>query len=85
MIICYLVTNFNSKTMTFSKQAHEADQTDYALIMHWFYYDNLLPSNLFNIKTKTFSKQTHEADQPDYALIIYWFYYNNLFHSNFFQ
>ena len=53
--------------------------------MHWFYYDNLLPSNLFNIKTKTFSKQTHEADQPDYALIMYWFYYNNLLPSNFFN
>ena len=53
--------------------------------MHWFYYDNLLPSNLFNIKTKTFSKQTHEADQPDYALIIYLFYYNNLLASNLFQ
>ena len=53
--------------------------------MHWFYYDNLLPSDLFNIKTKTFSKQTHEPDQPDYALVIYWFYYNNLLPSNFFN
>ena len=43
MIICYLVT-FNIKTKTFSKQTHEADQPDYALIMHWFYYINLLPS-----------------------------------------
>ena len=54
--------------------------------MHWFYYDNLLISNLFNIKkTKTFSKQTHEADQLDYALIIYLFYYDNVLPSNVFQ